>query len=211
MRKFFIIPLLLGATTLFAGTVVYDNGAPNQQSGNEMTEWVQSEDFTLAQTTTITGVNFWTIEFGSGYAGSIWYSIYTDNGGQPSVATPVAGDFSQAADLTRNATGNIVSDIFTEYAFSFNIQPFVALAGQTYWLALHNGALDNTDRAEVYWETTNPNATATGHEFDLTADGGSWFDNGDQHAFQLTVPEPATLALFGAGLIGLGLMRRRQK
>src|ERR1035438_4292358 len=157
MRKFFIIPLLLGATTLFAGTVVYDNGAPNQQSGNEMTEWIQAEDFTLAQTTTITGVNFWTIEAGGGYAGSIWYSIYTDSGGQPSVATPLAGDFSQGADLTRDATGNVVVGL-NEYAYSFDIQPFVAVAGQTYWLALHNGALDNNARAEVYWETTNGNA-----------------------------------------------------
>lgn len=214
-RLSFVALLLCAATTIFAGTVVYNNGAPNQGSGNEMTNWIQAEDFTLGQTTTITDVHFWTIELPnpSGYAGSIWYGIYTDNGGQPNLGAPAVEGFLSGADLTRTSTGNIVQGSYDEYAYSFDIQPFVALAGQTYWLGLHNGDLTNDARAEVYWETTGINGTSTGHEDILPTAGDSWSDNGQEHAFQLTgggVPEPTTLILFGAGLAGLALVRRRR-
>ncbi len=31
--------------------IVYNNGGPNQQNGNEATQWVQTEEFTLASPT----------------------------------------------------------------------------------------------------------------------------------------------------------------
>ena len=43
-------------------TIIYDNGGPDQQNGNEMTEWIQAEDFNLSADSTLTSVNFWDIE-----------------------------------------------------------------------------------------------------------------------------------------------------
>lgn len=201
--------LLLACSAAAQAVVVYDNGPPDLMGGNEMTNWIQAEDFTLASTTTITDVHFWSLEAPGGYSGSIQYAFYSDAGGSPNLGAPVAG-FAAGAALTRTATGNTFFGL-DEYYYSFDVAPFVALGGTTYWLGLHNGPIGNDVRAEVYWETTALNATITGNEDFLPPAGDAWSNNLAEHAFQLTaVPEPSTIALFALGLVGMAFARRRQ-
>src|SRR5712692_7249678 len=65
--------------------IIYDNGPPNQQNGNEMTQWVQAEDFSLTAATNLTSVHFWDIEApgGTAYQGQIAWGLYADAGGMP--------------------------------------------------------------------------------------------------------------------------------
>jgi hypothetical protein len=213
------VSALLGALMLGLGgaaqsAVVYDNGAPNLLGGNEMTNWIQAEDFTLGATTTITDVHFWSLEGPNAFTGTIQYAFYADAGGTPNLGAPAFGGFAAGANLTRSCTGRTFAGL-AECEYSFDVTAFNALAGVTYWLGLHNGPLTTTTRLEFYWETTANNATARGEEDILPPAGNGWFNNAAEHAFQLTgnnaVPEPATIALLGLSLAGIGFFSRRRK
>ena len=198
-----IIFLLASALTCSAG-VVYDNGGPNGASGNEMSAWLQAEDFVLSSDTHVTGVRFWTIESSGIFDGSFAWSILSNTGGSPGVA--IASGVSTA---TRTAQGSGccgLNRVQNDIGVNANL-----LAGTTYWLSLHNGPLSYTSYAGVYWETTNGNATSTGLEQPMQSSG--WSGNSQEHAFALSsdasVPEPGTWVLLSSGIAAVCMFRRR--
>lgn len=212
LRRFVAKALLAAALSpaLASAQVVYDNGAPNASGGNEMTQWVQAEDFTLASATTITGIRFWGFGFTpSAYQGSIVWSIYGNNGSQPGALLFSGTSFD--APIDQGAVANANQD----NQLQFDIATNFALGAGTYWLGLHNGPLTTTNRADFYWQNTASNGSLTGREDAAPFGDNGWSNNGEQHAFQLsattTVPEPSTYALMGSGLAALLLVRRRRR
>ena len=207
--------VVAAATALAAvpaqATVIYDNGGPNTDDGNEATQWVQTEDFSFAGGTTVGGAGAYISGRGdiSAWDGNFTYYIFASSGGLPG-ATLQTGNVS----VTPVDTGLPAFD-GNAYLFEFDfLSPFDAAAGMTYYLGIH--ASTDFNRDEIYWVTTAPNGTAFGEE----SDGGTlnnWFSNFEEHAFYLTdvgmaVPEPSTWAmmLLGFGAAGFALRRGRK-
>ena len=193
-----------------AGPVVYDNGAPNQASGNNMSFAYQAEDFVLAANTTISDVHFWSLEAANAYRGGFYWALHGNTGGAPGAL--IAGGFQNA--VTRTSLG-AVAGFGTEFRNDFDLNTATALTAGTYWLVLHNGVFGNlidTD-PDFLWETTAVAKGFAGHE----DDGTGWTPNGAEHAFQLTgpnvvnVPEPMTGGLVAAALAALLFTRQRAR
>ena len=219
----FLAAVLLGSSSSAHATpFFYDNGAPNQVQGFEMTQWIEAEDFTLTAGTTLTDVRFWSVQddvrFAQPYQGSITWQIYSNNVIEPG-SLLVSGN---TAVVTRFATGNslpVVLGSLTEFQNDFSL-PSVFLSPGTYWLGLHNGPLSTTGFSQFYWETTNPNATLFSENNLTPFNDNGWVSNNFQLAFQLrgetgaateAVPEPASLLLLGTGLVGIAQRRLRRK
>lgn len=201
-----------GARPAAAQVVAYDNGAPNGVNGNEMTQWVQADDFLLPTATNITGVRFWAIddlENGPGYQGSIVWTIYGNGGTNP-------GAILHRAAVVPTRIFDHATTFGSSYKYDFATGG-LALAPGTYWLGLHNGPLTTDSHADTYWESTADNATIRGNEDIAPFDSGLWFNNENEHAFKLftetgVVPEPGSLALLATGGMPLlGFLRRRRQ
>ena len=146
--------LLTAAAMLLAvgpasAVTIFDNGGPDRQSGNEMAQWVQTEDFVLATNSVVTGAHFWTGESGA-WDGTLDYFFFADAGGVPAAAPFASGT---AVNVNKVATG-VPLGFGTEYEYSFNLAaPVPVTGGTTYWFGLHLSS--NFNRDEIYWETTN--------------------------------------------------------
>jgi hypothetical protein len=183
--------LMLGsARSAMASGVVFDASPPNDADGHEMTQYAEADDFSFPNATTVTGMQFWSLEgFGTGYGGNQWegvvqYFFFTDAGGAPAAAPFASGN---GALVSRTFLQNEPTFGLNEFDYVINFAaPMTFSAGTTYWVGLHL-ATDYTDRDQIYWETTSSTFGNAGHSSELgTFD--NWFNEGEQFAFQLLSP-----------------------
>ena len=131
--------------------------------------------------------------------------IFADVGGNPGAQLVAFNPGSIAA----GAGG--VQETFTAVA------SFTLMANTSYWFVLRNQNV----LGSVFWNSVASNPAPTpsvevsydGYVFSL--DGVNWSGSGVFNGVQIeasriaVLPEPGTLAVFGLGLLGLGVARRR--
>ena len=217
MKTSFAKASLAAAAVSFAmnahSALVFDNGAPNQTYGVNMSgNWV-AEDFTLAANITITNIRFWSIQSSaSDYSGSLSLAIYADAGGTiGGLVTSLSGA------LAETSTGLSTSFGYGEYVF--DIPGSIALSAGNYWLALLDGLSPSpVTPSEILWETTTVGLGSTAQYLD----GQTWVDSGLNLAFRIDgreatppppppngVPAPNTLALLFASVLAASALRRK--
>lgn len=219
MKYSFAKTSLAAAAVSFALTaqsaLVFDNGAPDQMSGVNMSANRVAEDFTLAANTTITNIRFWSIQPTAGdYSGSLSVAIYADAGG---TIGGLLTSFSGA--LAETSTGLSTGFGYGEYVF--DIPGSIALTAGNYWLALLDGLSPSpVTPNEILWETTAMGLGATAQYFDGPSE--TWVDTGLNLAFRIDgreatppppppngVPAPNTLALLFASVLAASALRRK--
>ncbi len=170
------------------------------------------------------------------FTGSFYWYILSDNASTPGsvlysgVASIPSIDFSRL-DLAGAASCPTCGG-FDSITNSIVIPSVLLTANVPYWIAIHNGdpAVHQTvPNSGMYWDTTNTNnATAVHTSFSITSppalSGFSSSPGGVDltHVYRVTgqncgptdclppdrVPEPGTLALLGAGMGLIGVVRR---
>ncbi len=154
--------------------------------------------------------------------------------------TSMSGLFSNRDNVVRSVTGGIFSDVGGDpggQLVAFNpasvaagavavqetltaVSAFTLMAGTSYWFVLEGPAVANGliwNRLAANFPPT-PSAEVSYDGYRFSIDGGTnWSVSGLYNGVEIEasrivdLPEPGTLALFGLGLLGLGIAGRRAR
>ena len=213
--KLTILTALLAATAALApAAVLFANGTPDLAEANArgISLFRSADDFNLASASSIDSIRFWMLATDQSFAGTLSYAFYQDSNG--ALGSVVAS--GSISNITSQNLGQVPAYIYNTYLVDLNLPSALNLAAGTYWLELHDGpTLTTNNNADVYWSIA-ANTTGNARQSQVptiptgqTADALAFSLYGNVSTAPASVPEPSTISISLAGLIAIGLLRRR--
>lgn len=166
-----------------------------------------ADSFQLSTPATLTSADFGAWNFGSDTINMVDWAILN---GSPGTGGAVLASGTAALSDTLLFTNAWSYNIFSD---SFSL-PNLTLAAGTYWLELNNAVVTNGDGG--YWDMNGgPSQAWESQAGNVTPCASYYYPSGwCSGTFDIqgrAVPEPASLALIGSGVLASGLLRRRRK
>jgi hypothetical protein len=217
---------ILGLASLVSpsatAAVLYDNDFGGLISGDHASEdawgidanedYSVVDSFSLSTTTSLGGVNIYVATHAGDVVTALDWSILDNS----SPSNPFAGNVLYSGIVTLPSSTFIKTVAYGDISeLSFTIATGALTAGTTYWLEL--GGVTSTLGTPVDWDQSDGPSTA----YRMNASSQVYqLPNGEvcnglctgSESFQLlSTPEPGTIVLFWAGLIGLAALRRRAR
>ena len=213
-----------------SASVLYDNGPVNGNVGGWLVGCGESmgshcdffyaiaDTFTLASNSTVAGVALGLWARSGDAPLTVNWSIWNGNG---PIESPAGTELDSGTGNLTNVLDFINSDGYDIYTSSFSL-PSIDLSAGTCWLQV-TGATSALGDWSVYWDQNNgpsealenfanvPPVDPCGRTLPAAPTCSETFEILGPNGPSNSVPEPATLTLFGIGLVGVGLMRRRKK
>jgi hypothetical protein len=204
--------------SLDANSVALHTGGPSQGGSPD------AQEFTAASTVALQSLTFRLSDPTPGDGGSLLVYLVPNNA-TPSLNIP------SSTGLTLNGAvklGTILDSALGTTAGNTTLQVYDLISAGTYWIALvngsngSNGGNSDSPSTNALWYRTgdligldvgnNVGNTTAGLFNAHVAPAGTVLTSvtGNSFELQINTPEPASLALLGAGMTALGFIRRRR-